>query len=51
MTDVGEFEFMVYDEWEEGLPIPDSMQAVITSGLTVMSIMAVLKDVFEEVAE
>lgn len=48
---MGEFEFVISDNWGSGIPITDSMQAVITSGLTVMSVMAVIKDVFEEVLE
>lgn len=49
MTDVGEFEFKIYDEWESGIPITDSIQSIVMSGMTVMSIMAILKDLFEEV--
>lgn len=46
---MGEFEFTISDNWGQGIPITDSMQVVITSGMTVMSIMAILKDVFGEV--
>ena len=49
MTDVGEFEFFIQDEWGQGIPLTDSMTGIITSGLTMASIMALLKDVLEEV--
>jgi hypothetical protein len=51
LTEVGEFEFTIQDEWGQGIPLTDSMTGIITSGLAVMSIMALLKDVFEEVLE
>lgn len=49
MTDVGEFEFFIQDEWGQGIPLTESMTGIITTGLTMASIMAVLKDVLEEV--
>jgi glutamate/tyrosine decarboxylase-like PLP-dependent enzyme len=49
LTDIGEFEFTVLDEWGQGIPLTESMTGIITTGLTMASIMAVLKDVLEEV--
>ena len=51
MTEVGETEFAIYDEWGQGIPLTDSMQSIITAGMTVMSVMAVVKDIFEEVLD
>lgn len=51
MTEIGEFEFSIYDEWGSGIPITDSMTAIITSGMTLMSIMALIRDLLSEVIE
>jgi len=51
LTEVGETEFVIYDEWGQGIPLTDSMQSIITTGMTVMSVMAVMRDVFEEVLD
>ena len=49
MTEVGETEFTIYDEWGQGIPLTDSMQSIIMTDITVMSVMAVMKDILEEV--
>lgn len=49
MTEIGDAEFKIYDEWGCGVPITDSMESVVVSGMAVMSLMAILKDIFEEV--
>lgn len=49
MTEIGEAEFVIQDSWGRGIPITDSMQTVIVSGLATMSVLSVLKDMFEEV--
>jgi hypothetical protein len=46
---VGEFEFTILDEWGQGIPLTDSMTGIVTTGLTMASIMAILKDVLDEV--
>lgn len=51
MTDVGDFEFMIYDEWGSGIPITDSMSAIVTGGITVMSILALIKEFMDGVLE
>jgi ethanolamine ammonia-lyase small subunit len=51
LNEIGEADFIIYDAWGQGIPITDSMQAVITAGLSTMAIMAVLKDILEEVIE
>ena len=49
MTDVGEFEFRIYDSWDSGIPITDSMIAVTEMGLTVATLFGLVKEVIEEV--
>jgi len=49
MTNVGEFEFRIYDSWGSGIPITDSMMAVTQSILTMASIFSIIKDVLDEV--
>ncbi|MEM4498071.1 MAG: hypothetical protein QW692_04505 [Nitrososphaerota archaeon] len=51
MSEVGNAEFVIYDEWGRGLPLTDSMEAIIMSGMTLMSVMAMLRDLFEEVVK
>jgi len=51
LIEIGESDFTVYDAWGQGIPITDSMQAVVTAGLATMSVMALLKDMLEEVLE
>ena len=35
MTDIGEFEFRIYDSWDSGIPVTDSMLAVTQSIMAV----------------
>ena len=49
MNEIGDVEFKIYEEWGRGVPITDSMEYVVVSGMAVMSLMAILKDMFEEV--
>jgi len=49
LTEVGETEFAIYDGWGQGIPLTDSMQSIIMTDITVMSVMAVMKDILEEV--
>jgi len=51
LSEVGEAEFVIYDAWGRGIPITDSMQAIVISGTSVMAVMAILKDLLEEVIE
>jgi hypothetical protein len=51
LNEIGEADFAIYDAWGQGIPITDSMQAVITAGMSTMAVMVVLKDVLEEVME
>lgn len=51
LTEIGEAEFIIQDSWGRGIPITDSMQVAVTSGLAVMSVMSLMKDLFEEVVE
>ena len=46
---MGETDFAIYDAWGRGIPITDSMEAVVVSGTATMAVMALLKDLFEEV--
>jgi hypothetical protein len=49
MTDVGEFEFRIYDSWDTGIPLTDSMLAVTQSTLAMATVFALIRDVIEEV--
>jgi hypothetical protein len=49
MTDVGEFEFRIYDSWDTGIPLSDSMMAVTQSALAMAAVFALIRDVLEEV--
>jgi hypothetical protein len=46
---VGEFEFFIQDEWGQGIPLTDSMTSVSAGGLTVASLVTLLKEILEEV--
>jgi hypothetical protein len=45
---VGEFEFFIQDEWGQGIPLTESMTTVNAGGLTVASLVALLKEILEE---
>jgi len=49
MTDVGEFEFRIYDSWDTGIPLTDSMLAVTQSTLAMAAVFTLVRDVLEEV--
>jgi hypothetical protein len=49
MTDVGEFEFRIYDSWDSGIPITDSMMVVTQSTLVMANIFALIRDILEGV--
>ena len=49
MTDIGDYDFTLQDSWGKGLPLTDSMMAIIEGGVGAMAIMAVIKDLLEEV--
>ena len=49
MTDVGEFEFRIYDGWDSGIPLTDSMMAVTQSTLAMAAVFSLIRDVLEEV--
>jgi hypothetical protein len=49
MTDIGEFEFRIYDSWDSGIPLTDSMLAVAQSTVTMAAVFSLLRDVLEEV--
>ncbi|MEM1801405.1 MAG: hypothetical protein QXF58_06710 [Desulfurococcaceae archaeon] len=48
---MGSAEFVIYDEWGRGLPLTDSMEAIIMLDMTLMSVMAMLGELFEEVVK
>jgi len=49
MTDIGEFEFRIYDGWDSGIPVTDSMLAVTQSIMAVAAMLSLIRDVLEEV--
>jgi hypothetical protein len=49
MTDIGEFEFRIYDSWDSGIPLTDSMLAVTQSTMALAAVFSLLRDVLEEV--
>jgi len=51
MTDIGEFEFRIYDSWDTGIPLTDSMLAITQSTLTMAAVFSLIRDVLEEVLE
>ena len=49
MTDIGEFEFRIYDSWDSGIPLTDSMLAVAQSTIAVAAVLSLIRDMLEEV--
>lgn len=48
MNEIGEASFIIYDSWGRGIPLTESMTAVIESGLAMMSIMSIMSELLEE---
>lgn len=49
MTEIGELEFTIYDEWGRGIPIPNAVQDIMVQGLSMTMLMALIRDTIESV--